>query len=192
MLRRIRLGTLCNTSIGVTRHFETVDVWERLGNELRTATQAKPPLEGEELPAENEDADTNGQEMVDISSLVRRKNDLVAAIEHQKQRRLANRQAFQLWQAGQREKGAAMRLERQARKAEGFKRRQATALKDRLLQVSYYSPQQRWNSTNEWSDDAMEPHLRGQMLRHERSRNVECNYANIDSEASIFLKLSRR
>ncbi|ESL11653.1 hypothetical protein TRSC58_00592 [Trypanosoma rangeli SC58] len=58
-----------------------------------------------------------------------------ALLQEHEQRRIARREAFLKWQAGQREKGAAHRLVRQARTQEKFKRHHYHAQSGRLISV---------------------------------------------------------
>lgn len=69
--------------------------------------------------------------------LLKEKEHLLAALKQQKLRRIARREAFLEWQAGQREKGAAHRLERQSKTAEKFKRRHYHSRKGRILSIGY-------------------------------------------------------
>ena len=71
-----------------------------------------------------------------IESLQRRQQELQELVREQRERRVAQRGAFLEWRAGQREKGAARRLQVQARKAERYKRMQCETAKHRFLEVT--------------------------------------------------------
>ncbi|KPA84158.1 hypothetical protein ABB37_02232 [Leptomonas pyrrhocoris] len=71
----------------------------------------------------------------DIQHFVQGKETVVAMLQEQRLRRIARREAFLEWQAGQREKGAAHRLLRQARKAEKYKQRHYHATSGRMVPV---------------------------------------------------------
>ncbi|KPI85496.1 hypothetical protein ABL78_5457 [Leptomonas seymouri] len=70
-----------------------------------------------------------------IQQFVQEKEAVMNMLQEQRLRRIARREAFLEWQAGQREKGAAHRLLRQARKAEKYKRRHYHATGGRMLPV---------------------------------------------------------
>ncbi|RNF00807.1 excreted/secreted protein 23 [Trypanosoma rangeli] len=59
-----------------------------------------------------------------------------ALLQEHEQRRIARREAFLKWQAGQREKGAAHRLVRQAKTQEKFKRHHYHTQSGRLISVA--------------------------------------------------------
>ncbi|KAG5478595.1 hypothetical protein LSCM1_05997 [Leishmania martiniquensis] len=70
---------------------------------------------------------------VNVVDFVREKEMVQEMLQEQRLRRIARREAFLEWQAGQREKGAAHRLARQSRKAEKYKRRHYHATSGRML-----------------------------------------------------------
>lgn len=72
----------------------------------------------------------------DVQGFVQEKEALLGLLREQRVRRIARREAFLEWQAGQREKGAAHRLLRQSRKAEKYKRRHYHAASGRMLPLS--------------------------------------------------------
>ncbi|EPY18257.1 hypothetical protein STCU_10094 [Strigomonas culicis] len=60
-------------------------------------------------------------------------------LEAQKIKRIARKEAFLTWQAGQREKGAAHRLVRQSRTAEKGKRHHYHSQKGHIIPVAHHS-----------------------------------------------------
>ncbi|CBZ27140.1 conserved hypothetical protein [Leishmania mexicana MHOM/GT/2001/U1103] len=73
---------------------------------------------------------------VNVQDFVHEKEAVLGMLQEQRLRRIARREAFLEWQAGQREKGAAHRLVRQSRKAEKYKRRHYHATSGRMLPIS--------------------------------------------------------
>ncbi|KAG5504322.1 hypothetical protein JKF63_04767 [Porcisia hertigi] len=73
---------------------------------------------------------------VNLHDFVREKEAVIGMLQDQRLRRIARREAFLEWQAGQREKGAAHRLVRQSRKAEKYKRRHYHATSGRMLPLA--------------------------------------------------------
>ncbi|KAL7697864.1 hypothetical protein N2W54_006877 [Lotmaria passim] len=70
-----------------------------------------------------------------LRHFVQEKEAVIGMLQEQRLRRIARREAFLEWQAGQREKGAAHRLLRQARKAEKYKQRHYHATSGRMVPV---------------------------------------------------------
>jgi NADH pyrophosphatase NudC (nudix superfamily) len=87
-------------------------------------------------------------EAVDMAALEEKKARQRAAMHEQHRRRVASREAFAEWQAGQREKGAAHRLSRESRKAEGHKRLHCESQRFRLLSTAVATEE--WNSNNDF------------------------------------------
>lgn len=73
---------------------------------------------------------------VKTNDFVEEKERVMRMLEEQKMRRVARREAYLEWQAGQREKGAAHRLLRQSKKAEKYKRHHYHSISGRLLPIS--------------------------------------------------------
>ncbi|ORC89300.1 excreted/secreted protein 23 [Trypanosoma theileri] len=67
----------------------------------------------------------------------RERESMLTLLKEQGERRIARREAFLQWQAGQREKGAAHRLLRQAKTQEKFKRHHYHTQNGRLISVSF-------------------------------------------------------
>ncbi|GET88647.1 hypothetical protein, conserved [Leishmania tarentolae] len=74
-----------------------------------------------------------------VQDFVQEKEAVLGMLREQRLRRIARREAFLEWQAGQREKGAAHRLVRQSRKSEKYKRRHYHAMGGRMLPISLSS-----------------------------------------------------
>lgn len=127
-------------------------------------------------------------DVVDRHELLKQKEQLLAVLEEQKMRRIARREAFLEWQAGQREKGAAHRLVRQAKTAEKFKRQHYHSRKGRILSVGHVD--ERGHNTN--SNEPWE-HADPAMLRPtERMSSTEYLVSRGGEGAtSVFLTLKR-
>ncbi|RNF02016.1 excreted/secreted protein 23 [Trypanosoma conorhini] len=98
---------------------------------------------------------------------------MLALLKEQEQRRIARREAFLKWQAGQREKGAAHRLVRQAKTQEKFKRHHYHAQSGRLISVALSQSGGSSNSDGESSGGVMDfasSHL------HESERGRATNF----------------
>ncbi|KAH9593357.1 hypothetical protein LSM04_001453 [Trypanosoma melophagium] len=83
------------------------------------------------------------------------KESMLILLKEQGERRIARREAFLQWQAGQREKGAAHRLVRQAKTQEKFKRHHYHTQNGRLISVSFTSN----DGTSINSDGSIDVHL---------------------------------
>lgn len=105
---------------------------ERLAKEKVRAGASPEDVDMEELARESGLAPSNS---VDVQQFVREKETVMGMLQEQRLRRIARREAFLEWQAGQREKGAAHRLLRQARKAEKYKQRHYHATSGRMVPV---------------------------------------------------------
>lgn len=85
---------------------------------------------------------------------IRSSKDVVAAlVKEQREKRLAKREAFLTWQAGQREKGAASRLARSAKKAERWRQHHSNEMSCKLISTSLHSPHGDGSNTNNDSND---------------------------------------
>ena len=108
---------------------------ERRRKELETKQRISLPLQ----PSDDELAQQLGfvaPTVVDIAGLKSQRDRVSEMAEDQRQRRVAKREAFVAWQAGQREKGAAHRLSRQAKTAERTKRAHCQSQTHRLISTA--------------------------------------------------------
>ena len=96
-----------------------------------------------------------GEDDLTIGVLLRKKRELQLLIQQQRVKRLSKQEAFLTWQAGQREKGAGLRLTRKHHCQEKRKTAVVVAQHDRLLPVSYHTPT--GENSNTWiSDDVVD------------------------------------
>ncbi|EAN84891.1 hypothetical protein C3747_287g14 [Trypanosoma cruzi] len=97
---------------------------------------------------------------------------MLALIKEQEERRIARREAFLKWQAGQREKGAAHRLVRQAKTQEKFKRHHYHAQSGRLISIALSHVE---NTSHNSSDGGMD-FVSSSSFRHEGERGRATNF----------------
>mmetsp|Transcript_58708 Transcript_58708/g.67807 ORF Transcript_58708/g.67807 Transcript_58708/m.67807 type:complete len:232 (-) Transcript_58708:39-734(-) len=139
-----------------------------------------------------------------ISELRRNKEALDRMVQDQRARRLAKKAAFEAWQEGQREKGQAHRLARQAKKAEKWKRQHYNKTHHRLVASTATQPPpqtERRETTmesparNVAEDPATRRLLRSHNTREVRTSadllNVASLRRNVPAEHRIFLSVSR-
>lgn len=129
---------------GVTRflRFEVKDVREKILLERARRQRVKKGADGTEVDDDvlAEEAGLIPPRAVDVSKLEEEKQRMMEALEGQRLKRIARRAAFLEWQAGQREKGAAQRLVRQAETAEKYKRHHYNSRRGRILSLEYLPP----------------------------------------------------
>lgn len=107
-------------------------VLEKLAKAKVKAGVHPDDVDMEELARESGLAPSNSTSM---DQFVQEKENVLGMLQEQRVRRIARREAFLEWQAGQREKGAAHRLLRQSRKAEKYKQRHYHAVSGRMVPV---------------------------------------------------------
>jgi hypothetical protein len=148
--------------------FEVRDIRERIRMERRRKEKARELVDegsstsrasSEETEAALSD-DVIAQECglmpptIFTAEQIRHSKDVVAQlVREQREKRLAKREAFLSWQAGQREKGSAFRLARSAKKAERWKQQHSNEMGHKLISTSLHSPQNNGRNTNNDSDD---------------------------------------
>ncbi|CUG58322.1 Hypothetical protein, putative [Bodo saltans] len=76
-------------------------------------------------------------------------------VREQREKRLAKREAFLTWQAGQREKGSATRLARSAKKAERWRQLHHSQVGHKIISTALHSTQHNGRNTNNDSDAHM-------------------------------------
>ncbi|AIN98459.1 hypothetical protein LPMP_230070 [Leishmania panamensis] len=108
-------------------------ILEKLRNRKLQQGVHPSDLDMEELAKESGIAPPSS---VSVQDFMHEKEAVLEMLQEQRLRRIARREAFLEWQAGQREKGAAHRLVRQSRKAEKYKRRHYHATSGRMLPLS--------------------------------------------------------
>ena len=86
--------------------------------------------------------------VVDVEELRAKKEAVINMIQRQRERRLARREQWEDWHAGQKEKGSAISLYRKAKKAEGYRRFAANTTGRRFVSLAYCSPDGR-NTNND-------------------------------------------
>ncbi|KEG11196.1 excreted/secreted protein 23 [Trypanosoma grayi] len=107
---------------------------ERHQQEIQKAGHSTLPSEG--CSHLNDVSGPSNTVNVDNDRNVQAKERMLALLKEQGQRRIARREAFLHWQAGQREKGAAHRLMRQAKTQEKYKRYHYHTQSGRLISVA--------------------------------------------------------
>ncbi|KAG5501156.1 hypothetical protein JIQ42_06154 [Leishmania sp. Namibia] len=108
-------------------------ILEKLRNTKLQQGAHPSEVDMEELARESGIAPSSSMNVADF---VHEKETVLEMLQEQRMRRIARREAFLEWQAGQREKGAAHRLVRQSRKAEKYKRRHYHASSGRMLPLT--------------------------------------------------------
>jgi hypothetical protein len=84
---------------------------------------------------------------------IKNSRDVVSQlVREQREKRLAKREAFLTWQAGQREKGSAHRLARSAKKAERWRQLHNTQMGHKIVSTALHSPHHDGKNTNNESD----------------------------------------
>lgn len=89
-------------------------------------------------------------EHVSARELQQQKAQLMTLLSEQKLKRIARREAFLEWQAGQREKGAAHRLVRQAKTAEKYKRHHYHSRKGKILSIGHINESGMSSNADPW------------------------------------------
>jgi hypothetical protein len=111
---------------------------EKLAKSKVKAGMDPSDIDMEELAMESGLAPSN---TANVKQFVQEKENVINMLREQRLRRVARREAFLEWQAGQREKGAAHRLLRQSRKAEKYKQRHYHATSGRMVPVLTAQPE---------------------------------------------------
>ncbi|CCW63718.1 unnamed protein product [Phytomonas sp. EM1] len=88
--------------------------------------------------------------LISTDDLLAQKERLLAMLKEQKLKRISQREAFFTWQTKQREKGAAYRLDRQARTAEKYKQHRYHSQKGRILPVAHFKGDGERNDKLAW------------------------------------------
>lgn len=96
--------------------------------------------------------------LVETDELTLKKAKLRELLAAQKMKRLVQREAFLEWQAGQREKGAAHRLLRQAKVAEKYKRHHYHCKSGRVLSVAHTPVSQQGGHASAYTDGFRDMH----------------------------------
>lgn len=121
---------------------------ERARREERLIPKTQVRTEfGEEIPEIEEVSDDalakrlglKETDALDVIEEAAKKQQLQNLINEQRRKYNASKDAFLEWQAGQREKGSANRLRRQAYSAEATKRHYTETVGKRLISVAYHS-----------------------------------------------------
>lgn len=107
-------------------------ILEKMAKAKVKAGMAADDVDMEELARESGLAPSS---TAHVEHFVQEKEAVLGMLQEQRLRRIARREAFLEWQAGQREKGAAHRLLRQSRKAEKYKQRHYHAVSGRMVPV---------------------------------------------------------
>nr|CCC91985.1 conserved hypothetical protein [Trypanosoma congolense IL3000] len=124
-----RCTAVCNA---VFRDLRSKELHKRREKELQKATKHNNSCDGTQpspgTPVSSAEGSTEAEDAGD-------KESMAMLLEEQWRRRIARREAFLQWQAGQREKGAAERLVRQAKTQEKFKRHRYHTQSGRLISI---------------------------------------------------------
>ena len=132
----------------VARDLKSKMLIERARREEDRISAPSPRIEfGGVMPERHEVTDADLAERlgltesdsIDLSAIQAQKDELRKLIMDQRAKYNSTREAFLEWQAGQREKGSALRLYRQGLRAEGTKQLYAQSAGARLMSVAYYS-----------------------------------------------------
>lgn len=126
------LRCLTSTLLYQFKDVRSKTILEKLAKAKIKAGTHPDEVDMEELARESGLAPSNSASM---ESFVQEKETVLGMLQEQRVRRIARREAFLEWQAGQREKGAAHRLLRQSRKAEKYKQRHYHAVSGRMVPV---------------------------------------------------------
>ncbi|KAG5478789.1 hypothetical protein CUR178_05367 [Leishmania enriettii] len=127
------LGCLSRRLLYQFKGLKDKAILEKLRNTKLQQGAHPSEVDMEELARESGIAPSSS---VNVADFVREKETVLEMLQEQRMRRIARREAFLEWQAGQREKGAAHRLLRQSGKAERYKRRHYHATSGRMLPLT--------------------------------------------------------
>ncbi|CCW68237.1 unnamed protein product [Phytomonas sp. Hart1] len=88
--------------------------------------------------------------LISTEDLIAQKERLLLMLKEQKLKRISQREAFLAWQTKQREKGAAHRLDRQARTSERYKQHHYHSQKGRILPIAHFKGDKETNDKYDW------------------------------------------
>ncbi|AAZ12968.1 hypothetical protein, conserved [Trypanosoma brucei gambiense DAL972] len=160
-------------------------MWERRQRELQKA--------GEQMEL---DEDVTPPPSIPRSSRVATRDEscegdkeaMLALLQEQWQRRVARREAFIQWQAGQREKGAAQRLVRQAKTQEKFKSHRYHTQSGRIISVGLA----REDGTSSNSDASVDLYSVGMCGSQLRSADFLVQPGSRNTHGTVNLVLQKR
>lgn len=205
MLRRtVALRWLRPTPVAL---FEVRDVRERIKIERRRAEKVREFESAQSATNSKSKLDTSSPSLSDealaeecgltpptsfsLDAIQKSREVVMHLVKEQREKRLAKRQAFVSWQAGQREKGAAFRLAGSAKKAERWQRLHASQTGHKILSTALHSPRSDGRNTNNDADDHLLQvfaHVEGRIglngLPRIQTTSDALNHANMRSSRS--------
>ena len=208
-LPKVALNVAASVAVLLTpgRGFEIMDVREKIllerrrgaiereREKLRQAPQPQVVHDelGDEEVAQDVGLVPRPDERVNLTELKEKKDRMRSLMLEQHRRKVASKEAFVEWQAGQREKGAAHRLSRQSRKAEAHKRLHCESQRCRLVPTAFSTPS--WNTNNDMTESVLRA-LSTQSPRVPPPVSKASDYINPSQKetkaGSLFLTVSKR